>query len=44
MKGAQAPPTTANDAKNPQRRLKRHRNDLTDSLLESRPFSVMVRD
>ena len=33
MKGAQAPPRTANATKSPQRRLKRHRNDLADSLL-----------
>ena len=44
MKGAWAPPTTMNAAKSSQRRLKRHKNNLTDSLLESRPFSVMVQD
>ena len=45
MKGAWTPPTTMNATKEPpQRRLKRHKNDLTDSLLESGPFSVMVPD
>ena len=45
MKGAWAPPTMANAAKEPpQRRLKRHKNDLADSLLESRPFPAMVQD
>ena len=44
IKGAQAPPTMTNATKSPWRRLKRHKNDLTDSIPESRPFSVMVQD
>ena len=41
-KGAQSPPKAMNAMKSPQRRLRRHRVNLTDSLLESRPISMMV--
>ena len=44
MKGAWAPPATVNATKSPQRRLNRHKDDLADSLLESRPFPAMVWD
>ena len=33
MKGAQAPPTTTNAIKAPRRRLRRHKSNLTDTLL-----------
>ena len=41
-KGAQTPPKAANTIKSPQRRLRKHRTILTDSLLESGPISMMV--
>ena len=44
MKGAWNPLTTTSAMKSPQWRLQRHKNHIADSLLESRPFSVMVRD
>ena len=42
VKGAQTPPKVMNAIKSPQRRLRRCRTILTDSLLESRPISTMV--
>ena len=38
MKGTQTPLTTTNAIKSPKRRLRRHKSNLTDSLLESSPF------
>ena len=42
VKGAQTPPKAVNAIKSPQRRLRRHRTNLTDSLLESGPIPMMV--
>ena len=44
MKGAQTPPTMMSTVKSPRWRLQRHKNYLTDSLLNSGPFSEMVQD
>ena len=44
MKGAWAPLTTTNAIKSPQNEVQEDKSNLTDSLLESRPFPVMVRD
>ena len=41
-KGPQTPPKAVNTIKSPKRRLRRHRTNLTESLLESRPISMMV--
>ena len=42
VEGAQTPPKPANAAKSPNRKLRRHRIILADSLLESGPVSMMV--
>ena len=41
-KGAQTPPAIASALKSPGRRLRKCEITFTDSLLESRPFSMMV--
>ena len=44
MKGAQAPLTTTKAIKSPQEEAPEALKQLADSLLESRPFPVMVWD
>ena len=44
MKGVWTPPTTTSAIKSPRRRLRKHKNNFADSLPESEPFPVMVRD
>ena len=42
MKGAQTALTTTNAVKSPRKRLLRHKNHPTDSLLESGPLSALA--
>ena len=44
MKGAWTPPTMMSTIKSPRRRPSKCETTIVDSLLESRPFPVMVRD
>ena len=44
MKGVWTPPTMTTTVKIPRRRLRKHETTFADSLLESRPFPVMVKD
>ena len=44
MKGAWIPFTMTSATKSPRQRFHRHKNNLADSLLESKPFSVMVQN